>query len=44
MCLKCAKNQDSGGDFLYFTKLGTDYVHSTNIAKNLIMALQMRGL
>ena len=40
MFLKCAKTQSSGGGFLYFTKLGTDYVHSTKRAKNPIMALE----
>ena len=29
-----------GGDFMYFTKISTDYVHSTNIAKNLFMDLE----
>ena len=40
MSLKCAKTQSSGGDFMYFTKLSTDFVHSTKRAKNLNMALE----
>ena len=40
--LKSAKTQNSEGDFLYFTKLSTDYVHSTKRAKNLVMALEYR--
>ena len=38
MCNK----QDSGGEFLYFTKLSKGYVHSTNRAKNLCIALECR--
>ena len=42
MLLKYAQKTGFRGDFLYFTKLSTDYVHSTNRAENLIMALKCR--
>ena len=40
MFLKCAERKESRGEFMYLTKIIKDDVYSTNIAKNLYMALR----